>query len=114
LQTQELKALEQYPAGAAKIKFGDCRPGYEARAGTAYSKYFDDPWFDGNNYEATILATPGRGTAISAPSSAAADLGDDAVAAIVQEELELAFFPGDLQLWNLSSAASAEHDRRSR
>ncbi len=43
-----------------------CRPGFEARAGKAYAAQFDDPWFDGSSYEATIVATPGRGTAIAA------------------------------------------------
>ncbi len=107
LQVQELRALKQSSAergdGGAQV----CRPGFEARAGKEYAAEFDDPWFDGSSYEATIVATPGRGTAIDAAGAIAADLGDDPVAWIVQEELELAFFQGELRIWNYSTSAGA-------
>ena len=103
LQTQELQALGQ--SHSAQPGAGP-RPGFEARAGKTYAALFDDPWFDGNSYESTIIATPGRGTAIAAPGATAADLSDDPVSWIVQEELELAFFQGELKLWNFSSGDS--------
>jgi hypothetical protein len=106
LQVQELRALEEFPAVIEVANARPCRPGYEARATTSFAMQFDDPWFDGSNYEATIIATPGRGTAIAAYSALAADLSDDPVARIVQEELELSFFQGDLKVWELSSAAN--------
>jgi hypothetical protein len=54
-----------------------------------------DPWFDGNNYRATIIATPNRGTRIEPELKGAPDLSDDRVAALVAEELEYASFGGD-------------------
>ncbi len=112
LQIQELQALQQSPPESDAVPHA-CRPGFEARAGKEYAALFGDPWFDGSSYEATIVATPGQGTAIAAPGATAADLSDDPLAWIVQEELELAFFRGELQIWNFSTSGNASAVARS-
>ncbi len=62
------------------------RRGFEARAGTL-AKYFSDPWFDGQNYLATIVATPNHGTEIAPPGSDGG-LEDDAIVEVVRSEVE--------------------------
>jgi hypothetical protein len=84
-----------------------CRIGFEGRAGK-YKALFDDPWFDGSNYESAIIATPNRGTLIG-PPGARADLLDDPVAAIARHELEHSIYASLLTLVDLS-ASSADPD----
>ncbi len=62
------------------------RRGFEKRAGTL-AKFFGDPWFDGQNYFFTIVATPNHGTVI-APPGVEPGLRDDRVAELVRSELE--------------------------
>lgn len=50
----------------------------------------NDPWYDGNAYRGTIVVTPHAGSLLTAGT--AADLTDDAVAAVVREGLEDAVF----------------------
>jgi len=70
-----------------------CRIGFEDRAGVDKA-FFDDPWFDGSNFECTIIATPNRGTLISTVGSRD-DLLDDRVVNIVRHELEHSIFLAD-------------------
>jgi hypothetical protein len=70
-----------------------CRIGFEDRGGTDKG-FFDDPWFDGSNFECTIVATPNRGTLIST-AGYRDDLLDDGVVDIVRRELEHSIFVAD-------------------
>ena len=83
LQAKEVAALrrhdDQVPNAAA-------RPTFEERAGTL-GKYFADPWFDGQNYFGTIVATPNHGTMIG-PAGMDAQLSDDGIVEIVRSEVE--------------------------
>jgi hypothetical protein len=79
-----------------------CRRGFEGRGGARHGVYFDDPWFDGQNYRCTIIATPNRGTLI--PAGTAADLADDPVAAVVQRELEYAVLDSNISIHDLSAS----------
>lgn len=103
LQTAEIKALhepkhqwireklEQAEARAsATHKRTNARLGFEDRAGK-YKALFDDPWFDGSNYECTIVAAPARGTFI-AGTGLRHDLLDDPVLEVVRTELEYTFY----------------------
>lgn len=84
LLRQELERSEcQAEESGARTR---CRAGFEGRAGGAFKAYFDDPWFDGHNYRATLVATPNRGSLM--PLSA----GHDPVMSLVQQELEGAVF----------------------
>ena len=87
LQAAEIQAIKQ-DAGYLSALRADpiCRRGFEKRAG-ADGPLFRDPWFDGSNYEATIIATPNSGTHIKG-EGARPDLADDVVAKIVSELLE--------------------------
>jgi hypothetical protein len=78
------------------------RHGFEARA-EGYREFFVDPWFDGNNYACTIVATPNRGTLIDKPGKAA-DLSDDRIAAIVADEVELSIL-SDVSLVDFAATA---------
>lgn len=85
-----------------------CRIGFEGRA-AVYRALFDDPWFDGSNYEATIIATPNRSSLIG-KSGHRGDLLDDPVAAIVRRELEHSIYASeDPQINVVDLAASGEH-----
>ena len=80
----------------------------------AGGKYFSDPWFDGHNYECTIIATPNRGSALQ--SGKRHDLEDDEVVRVVQRELEFAVFKSkfEVQEFSLQEAqASGNHVARS-
>jgi|GEM_PF-1651650 len=66
---------------------------------------WNDPWFDGHNYEATIIDTPNIGTLLGAPGTAA-DLSDDPVAHIVQQELEYAVFASPFTVHDMPSAGA--------
>ncbi len=104
LQNAEVSALQvARPMPAAD----HVRHGYEGRAG-AYPG-FDDPWYDGVNYDCTIVVSPSRGTAIR-PSGTRADLSDDAVARIVRAELEDCAYAGDTQIEDAASLMTSDAD----
>lgn len=87
LQTAEIHAIKQDNLYlSAQQADPVCRTGFECRAGTD-QPLFRDPWFDGSNYEATIVATPNSGTHIQGEGTRP-DLTDDAVATLVSEFLE--------------------------
>ena len=88
LQAAEIQAVEAQPERLAELTgSGRCRPGFESRAGASRLALFDDPWFDGHNYECTIVVSANRGPLIGPPGTAG-DLSDDPVARIVRRELE--------------------------
>ncbi|MCE9556733.1 MAG: hypothetical protein K8T91_25570 [Planctomycetes bacterium] len=95
LQASEVAALAERPPVVADGAAPRCRPGYEGRAGEVLTSRFDDPWFDGANYDCTIVVAPSRGTVIG-PAGVATNLVDDPVAQIVERELELSFLSGDV------------------
>jgi hypothetical protein len=101
LQNAEVAALQ---AGRPAPAADHVRHGYEGRAG-AYPG-FDDPWYDGANYECTIVVSPSRGTAIGS-NGTRADLGDDAIAHIVRAELEDCAYAGDTQIEDAASLVTA-------
>jgi hypothetical protein len=106
LQTAELAELERQKRSdneekrnTLKLEIGAAgvssdRIGFEGR------KAGPDPWFDGNNYRATIVVTPARGTTIGQRKEdhdwlgLMGDLSDDAVVKIVRDELEYGWFGG--------------------
>jgi len=81
LQAKEVAAL-----GEQQVSEKPARRGFEARAGKL-AKYFADPWFDGQNYFCTIVATPNHGTEIAPPGSDGG-LEDDAIVEVVRSEVE--------------------------
>ncbi len=81
LQAREVAALRE-----RQVPEKPARSGFEGRAGQL-EKYFADPWFDGQNYFATIVATPNHGTEI-APPGIDTGLEDDAIAEAVRSEVE--------------------------
>jgi hypothetical protein len=83
LESTELKLLRKHASAKPGIP---ARKGFEGRAG-ALGGLFSDPWFDGQNYFCTIVATPNQGTLI-APAGVDAGLRDDPVAELVRGELE--------------------------
>lgn len=90
LERQELTAL----AAVGKLDSGArCRPGYEKRAGER-GPLMSDPWFDGPNYNGTLVATPSAGTVIAAPGQLR-DLSDDPIAQLVERELSIGMFASD-------------------
>lgn len=100
LQAAEAKALRQasHPPAPPRDRFA-------GRAGTGvYAGHFDDPWFDGQNYECTITPTPNRGSALGPPGTRA-DLGDDPVALIVETELTGSLFAGEVRLIDYAAEA---------
>jgi len=103
LQAAEVSALGQHPVSPTEESGPDCRPGYEERAGAELASRFDDPWFDGSNYECTIVVAPSRGTAIGA-AGAATNLADDLVAQLVERELELSFLRGAISTFDFPTA----------
>ena len=105
LQTNEAAAWERKSSPLEPSEKAKCREGYEARAGCQPDKdctagAFSDPWFDGANYGATIVATPNAGSLL--PEGTAADLSNDPVAAIVQCELEHSIFEPVVHIEELS------------
>jgi hypothetical protein len=102
LQAAELKALIDSNANT-KIT---CREGYKERAGTLI-RFFDDPWFDGVNYESTIIATPGRGTYIG-KAGQSGDLSDDPIVAKVVTLLESSVLAGEVVVSDLSIVTDTE------
>lgn len=89
LQQAELEAAQACGLVPAKK---ESREGYAGRAGNdqPWSRYFDDPWFDGINFRATIVVTAGRGTCL--PGGSRANLGDDGPTTLVRSVLEDGFF----------------------
>ena len=98
LQSAELKALI---GSNVKTKV-TCREGYKERAGKLIS-FFDDPWFDGVNYECTIIVTPSRGT-YAGEAGQAGDLRDDPIVAEVVKLLESSVLDGEVVVSDLSLA----------
>lgn len=91
LQAEEVRALRASP----ELVTGPIRIGFEGRSGQASgredARFFDDPWFDGHNYDCTIIVSANRGTLIG-PPGAAGDLSDDPIARIARAELESSVF----------------------
>jgi hypothetical protein len=83
LQAKEVASLRQNEAAQPEKA---ARRNFEGRAGNL-GKYFADPWFDGQNYLCTIVATPNQGTTIAAAGSDGG-LNDDAVVELVRSEVE--------------------------
>jgi hypothetical protein len=71
-----------------------CREQYCGRAGQ-FGPFFDDPWFGGDNYAATIVDTPNRGTMIDG-AGVLSDLTDDQVVRLVERELEWSWVTSEL------------------
>lgn len=82
LQAAELRAREK--TGDPRLNENTTRKDFAGREAGA------DPWYDGNAFEATILDTPRRGSAL--PAGRQSDLSDDPVAQIVRECLEYSWF----------------------
>jgi hypothetical protein len=102
----ELEARERKAEHASEQT--RCRKGYEGRAATSqYKALFDDPWFDGQNYQCTIIATPNRGTVIGPPGSRS-DLVDDPIAEIVRRELEFSMYTSKVELSDQSAKPAKE------
>ena len=81
------------------------RPGYEARAADE-PELFSDPWYDGERYDGRIIGTPGSGTLLRA--GAKRDLEDDAVAQIVQDELEFLVYVSPFAFQDVAARATRE------
>lgn len=79
LQGEEIRL-----ASSLSLSAGTARPGFEKRL--ADTPGCDDPWYDGMNYEATIIDTPNGGTRISGGTSP--DLSDDGVFKVVARLLD--------------------------
>ena len=87
------------------------RIGFLPRA-DSLAALFDDPWYDGQNYQCTIVDTPNRGTLIGRPGHRG-DLADDPVAQVVQEMLELSSFVSDAAVVDVpATIADAERTRQ--
>lgn len=87
LQTKEVEALHAQEQGqASSSEANRSRRGFEKRAGDL-GRLFTDPWFDGQNYFGTIVATPNRGTMIGRPG-VRSDLRDDPIAEAVRTDVE--------------------------
>ena len=84
LQARECKLAKKEHSNVPR----KARHNFEARlAGSPCGK---DPWFDGNNYQATIIDTPNFGTRLDA--GVRSDLTNDKAAEIVRQELEWNIF----------------------
>ncbi len=83
LQAKEVGALR---SSGSTVPDKAARRNFEGRAGSLV-KYFADPWFDGQNYLCTIVATPNQGTTIAAAGNDGG-LNDDAVVELVRSEVE--------------------------
>jgi hypothetical protein len=65
-----------------------------------YERAWDDPWYDGQNYEATIVDTPNQGT-LQGKAGTAADFKDDPVVQVVQQMLEYSIFDSSFHVCDL-------------
>ena len=90
LQLHEIESLDARSSGEAREE--KAREGFVERAGNL-GGWFKDPWFDGHNFQATIIATPTLGTAI--PAGRRPDLGDDPVVEVVVRVLEYSIFASE-------------------
>ena len=79
-----LQAAEMSERKARGMPEGESRKGFEGRRCGA------DPWFDGANYECTILDAPHQGTLLATGSRS--DLRDDPAVKIVSDLLEYGWF----------------------
>ncbi len=104
-----LQAADEVAASAEKEPKTTCRAGFADRAGPELRHLFDDPWFDGSNYDCTIVVTPNRGTFIGAPGRLP-DLSDDPIVRLVQQELEDSVFVGDLEAYDFPLGDNALGD----
>lgn len=116
LQQAEIQALHQERWAEVRRKLEDaeiqashthqrttCRPGFEGRA-AALACLFHDPWFDGANYQGTLVVTPNAGTLIG-PAGTRGDLTDDPVAELVRRRLEFSFFTSPVAIHDFASSA---------
>ncbi|HEY4360797.1 MAG TPA: hypothetical protein VGN17_07510 [Bryobacteraceae bacterium] len=111
LERAELKALEKQTKLSQGLLEAEneahqtgrtlARRGFEDRAGK-HKHLFNDPWFDGSNYECTIVATPNRGTFI-APPGRKADLSDDEVTLLVVQCIEHGIYHGPVAVKDLAA-----------
>ena len=111
LERAELVALEKQTKLVASLTAAEheaqqsgrtiARRGFEARAGKN-KHLFNDPWFDGSNYECTIVATPNRGTFIAHPGRKA-DLSDDEVTLRVVQCIEHGIYHGPVAVKDLAA-----------
>lgn len=97
---QEAEVLQALNGPSADKPPSAARRGFEGRA-AQWQAQFSDPWFDGSNYEATIVVTPNAGSLL--PGGHAADLSDDPVAQLVARCLETRAFVGLAELWDFST-----------
>jgi hypothetical protein len=102
LQNAEVSALQ---AAGRTPEADHVRHGYEGRAGAFPG--FDDPWYDGVNYDCTIVVSPNRGTAIQ-PDGTRADMTDDGVARLVRTELEDCAYTGGVQVDDAASLVTGD------
>jgi len=85
---------------------GEPRKEFEGRARPTdapawpFGDRWSDPWYDGQNYDATIVDTPNQGTLVGAAGTAA-DLSDDPVGRIVRQELEFSIFDSPFHVVDL-------------
>jgi hypothetical protein len=110
LQAAEIHEIEKDTARSSALGSNPiCRKTFEGRAGSR-APLFRDPWFDGSNYEATIVATPNDGTAIQGEGTRP-DLSDDAVARLVADLLENRSLTGKVSWrdFSMHSGASGDH-----
>ena len=91
---------------AAKLPEADPRPAFAGRAVGRWSGHFNDPWFDGGTYRATIVVTPGNGTLIG-PAGQRSDLADDPVVRIVTDYFESVLWAGEERLEDFAASRAA-------
>jgi hypothetical protein len=118
LQAREIREICDRPGQRQALEQPDPEPKtargtFEFRAG-AFSALFNDPWFDGSNYNCTIVATPNRGTLIDKPGGRG-DLEDDKIVDIVRHELEDAIYasqPPQVDILDVSASDPVENEQR--
>ena len=98
---------------------GNAREGFEARARGPvrpekpqwpFQDAWADPWYDGQNYNGTIIDTPNIGTLLGGAGTAA-DLDDDPVARVLQQEVELAVFTSHFTVLDLPAQETGPRAR---
>jgi hypothetical protein len=113
LEREEIAALQKWPDLVQTLKDADAKKQSEPKGGTIARHdfetrggenrhLFNDPWFDGHNYNCTIVATPNRGSYIATPG-ARADLSDDKVTRVVIRCLEHSIYSGPVVVRDLSA-----------
>ncbi len=118
LQGKEVEALRARAKDRPKAADRPARRGFEGRAGTL-GGFFADPWFDGQNYFCTIVATPNHGTLIGS-AGIEAGLRDDSIVEAVRNEVEYSIYQGEppgetvcVAVFDLS-ATKSQHDSEPR